>query len=125
MMLRCALIAVITVSLWTTTVFCQGVKPEIIAHRGASFDAPENTLAAFKAAWKQNADGVDCSGEDAIDAAFVKTIRRGSFEFHVWTIDEADKARRFASLGVDSIATNRPQWIREQLAKPQGKGEAK
>ena len=32
---------------------------EIIAHRGASHDAPENTLAAFKLGWQQNADGVE------------------------------------------------------------------
>lgn len=30
---------------------------EIIAHRGASFDAPENTLAAFRLGWEQGADG--------------------------------------------------------------------
>jgi glycerophosphoryl diester phosphodiesterase len=29
---------------------------EIIAHRGASHDAPENTLAAFRLAWEQGAD---------------------------------------------------------------------
>ncbi len=29
---------------------------EIIAHRGASFDAPENTVASIKLAWQQNAD---------------------------------------------------------------------
>ncbi len=32
---------------------------DIVAHRGASFDAPENTLAAQKLAWKQNADVVE------------------------------------------------------------------
>lgn len=31
----------------------------IIAHRGASFDAPENTLAAFALAWQQQADGIE------------------------------------------------------------------
>ncbi len=31
----------------------------IIAHRGASFDAPENTMAAFKLAWEQGADAVE------------------------------------------------------------------
>jgi glycerophosphoryl diester phosphodiesterase len=30
--------------------------PEIIAHRGASWDAPENTVAAIKLAWEQQAD---------------------------------------------------------------------
>ena len=32
---------------------------EIIAHRGASFDAPENTLPAVKLAWAKNADAVE------------------------------------------------------------------
>lgn len=32
---------------------------EIIAHRGASFDAPENTLAAVNLAWRQRADAVE------------------------------------------------------------------
>lgn len=32
---------------------------EIVAHRGASYDAPENTMAATKLAWKQNADAVE------------------------------------------------------------------
>lgn len=32
---------------------------EIIAHRGASYDAPENTLSAFKLGWEQQADGVE------------------------------------------------------------------
>lgn len=32
---------------------------EIVAHRGASFDAPENTLAAVHLAWEQGADAVE------------------------------------------------------------------
>ncbi|MGY8686560.1 MAG: glycerophosphodiester phosphodiesterase, partial [Verrucomicrobiales bacterium] len=32
---------------------------DIVAHRGASFDAPENTLAAFRLAWKQGADAIE------------------------------------------------------------------
>lgn len=31
----------------------------ITAHRGASYDAPENTLAAFRLAWEQDADAVE------------------------------------------------------------------
>ncbi|MES2658495.1 MAG: glycerophosphodiester phosphodiesterase [Verrucomicrobiota bacterium] len=33
--------------------------PAVIAHRGASVDAPENTLSAFKEAWNQKSDGIE------------------------------------------------------------------
>ena len=36
---------------------CQAA--EIVAHRGASHDAPENTLASVKLGWEQNADAVE------------------------------------------------------------------
>jgi glycerophosphoryl diester phosphodiesterase len=32
---------------------------EIIGHRGAAYDAPENTLVSFKTAWTQNADAIE------------------------------------------------------------------
>src|SRR3954466_12398745 len=32
---------------------------EIIGHRGASYDAPENTLSAVNLAWQQGADAVE------------------------------------------------------------------
>ena len=35
------------------------LPPLIVAHRGASNDAPENTLPAFELAWKQNADAIE------------------------------------------------------------------
>jgi len=34
-------------------------EPLIVAHRGASRDAPENTIPAFKLAWKQGADAIE------------------------------------------------------------------
>lgn len=33
--------------------------PKLIAHRGASHAAPENTLAAFRLAWEEGADGIE------------------------------------------------------------------
>lgn len=32
---------------------------DIVAHRGASYDAPENTMAATRLAWQQKADAVE------------------------------------------------------------------
>lgn len=37
----------------------KNVKPLIIAHRGESFDAPENTLAAINLAWERKAKAVE------------------------------------------------------------------
>jgi glycerophosphoryl diester phosphodiesterase len=48
-------IATLTIALMASQVHAQS----IIAHRGASYDAPENTLAAFKLAFEQNADGIE------------------------------------------------------------------
>ncbi|MHC2067821.1 glycerophosphodiester phosphodiesterase [Bremerella sp. T1] len=36
-----------------------GEAQMIVAHRGASFDAPENTLASFREAWAQKADAIE------------------------------------------------------------------
>ncbi|CAA6678377.1 MULTISPECIES: glycerophosphodiester phosphodiesterase [unclassified Lentimonas] len=36
------------------------MPPQVIAHRGASADAAENTMPAFELAWRQGADGVEC-----------------------------------------------------------------
>lgn len=38
---------------------CASAAPFIVAHRGASQDAPENTLPAFELAWKQGADAIE------------------------------------------------------------------
>ena len=43
---------------------------EIIAHRGASRSAPENTLPAFRLAWKQGADVSRLAGQ-AVRLRFV------------------------------------------------------
>lgn len=39
--------------------YSQEQTPRVLGHRGASFDAPENTLAAFELARRQGADGVE------------------------------------------------------------------
>ena len=44
---------------------------QIIAHRGASHDAPENTLAAVELAWEQFADAVEVDVHLTIDGQLV------------------------------------------------------
>ena len=47
------------------------MTPEIIAHRGASYLAPENTLTAFRKAVEIGADGVEMDVQQTIDAGLV------------------------------------------------------
>lgn len=61
------------------------------------------------------ADGVDCNAHTGIDADFAQALRQAGKEFHVWTVDSPAVAKRFAQLGVDTITTNRPAFLREQL----------
>lgn len=53
---------------------------EIIAHRGASYDAPENTLAAARLGWEQGADAVEIDIHQSADGRLVvihdETTRR-------------------------------------------------
>ena len=63
------------------------------------------------------ADGLASRDRAILDAAFVDTLRRDSLEIHVWTVDRAASARRLVALGVDSIMTNRPGWLRRALAE--------
>ena len=49
----------ITVILSLLRLSIQAGEPLIVAHRGASRDAPENTLPAFELAWAQGADAIE------------------------------------------------------------------
>ena len=46
-------------------------RPAIFAHRGASAYAPENTLAAFKLALQQGADGIELDAKLSADGHVV------------------------------------------------------
>jgi glycerophosphoryl diester phosphodiesterase len=61
---------------------------EIIAHRGASWDAPENTLAAVLLAWQQGADAVEADFRLTGDGQIVathddSTLRIGGIDLRV------------------------------------------
>ncbi len=61
-------------------------------------------------------DGLDVDARGPIDAAFVKHVRDAGLELHVWTVNDVALAERMRRLGVDSITTDRPGWLRKRLA---------
>lgn len=67
------------------------------------------TLARIKA------DGLSTNAHSTVTPELVKAVRAAGLEFHCWTVNDPAVARRFIAMGVDSITTDRPQWLREQL----------
>jgi glycerophosphoryl diester phosphodiesterase len=61
------------------------------------------------------ADGFS-STHKLIDDSFIKGIQSEGFEYHVWTVDDPETARRFKRLGAKSITTNLPGYIKKSLA---------
>lgn len=61
------------------------------------------------------ADGLDLGNSPLIDQGFVDKIRKAGLEFHVWTVNRRKDALRYIALGVDSITTDRPQGLREEI----------
>ena len=53
------------------------------------------------------ADGIDISFNPAVhDGKFVETVRREGLEFHVWTVDKLDLARKAFAAGAQTLTTN-------------------
>jgi len=87
--------------------------------RGSWRPAPRELLATLR---ECRADGLASRDRAILDLPLVKALREESREIHVWTVDRAAAARRLLELGVDSIMTNRPGWLRQALAR-RGRGQ--
>jgi len=93
-------------------------EPFIVAHRGASHDAPENTLPAFELAWEQGADAIEgdfhltrdgriiCLHDaDTKRTAGVKFIAKNSTLEELRTLDVGRwKDRRFAGTRIPTFS---------------------
>ena len=62
------------------------------------------------------ATGLGTNGNlEVINDSFVGAVKAADLELHVWTINDADQARVFKSLGVRSVTTDRPAFIRDAI----------
>jgi len=89
-------------------------SPLVIAHRGASYDAPENTLAAVRLAWEQGADGVEVDVHLSADGRVVvihdKSTKRTTGADHVVHDTSWDVLR-----GLDAGAWKGPGFSGERI----------
>ena len=63
------------------------------------------------------ADGLDLRAVEPLDEAECRKILDAGLELHIYTVDEPAVAKRYLDWGVMSVTTNRPAWLRKQLAK--------
>lgn len=121
-----------------------GLQPEqivIISFHSQTIAACEQQLPHLRSHWltsyKQEKDGTwnptaqkltatlkqiktDGLGSRAVTEYFNNALLKqlqndGLKEFHVWTIDDPEVARKYQNLGAWGITTNRPGWLRQQL----------
>ena len=59
--------------------------------------------------------GLDLQHTWPLTKADVKKIKDAGLELHVWTVNDVAIAKHWVDLGVASITTDRPGWLREQL----------
>ncbi|HMO25834.1 MAG TPA: glycerophosphodiester phosphodiesterase [Tepidisphaeraceae bacterium] len=65
---------------------------------------------------RTSADGFDGKADLAqLTPQFVQRLRDAGYELHVWTVNDLDLARQLVRLGVDSITTDRPAFLRAGL----------
>ncbi|MDB6018992.1 MAG: ugpQ [Pedosphaera sp.] len=74
---------------------------------------PEPLIARLQAA---GLNALDLEASASIDSAFVEKFHRAGLKLYVWTVDSAPLAKQLATAGIDGLTTNRPAWLREQMA---------
>lgn len=61
-------------------------------------------------------DGLDLGNTPPLTTDFVRAVRDARLELYVYTVNDPAKAREYVRLGIDGITTDRPGWLKEQLA---------
>ena len=60
-------------------------------------------------------DGLNLNHQFPLDRAAVGRVKAAGLKCHVWTVDDAARARDLVRAGVDGITTNRPAGLRNDL----------
>lgn len=66
---------------------------------------------------QSGADGLASANKRILDQDFVNDLKDRDSELHIWTVDRTTDARRLCKFGVNSIMTNRPGWLRQELSE--------
>jgi glycerophosphoryl diester phosphodiesterase len=85
------------------------------AKKPATAKQPPTVAEMIRQARASNLTGLDLQHTWPLTTGDVKKITDAGLELHVWTINDVAVAKRWIDLGVASITTDRPGWLREQV----------
>ena len=86
-------------------------------HRPGRDDLEHHECDSEAARFGDEAQNALAGAQGALDAAFARKVKSAGLKLYVWTVNDVALARRMVEIGVDGITTDRPGWLREQLAK--------
>jgi glycerophosphoryl diester phosphodiesterase len=72
----------------------------------------ETILKVKQAGW----DGIGANNTALVNASTVQKIHSAGLKLNIWTVDQVNEAQKLIDLGVDGLITNRPGWLKAQLA---------
>jgi glycerophosphoryl diester phosphodiesterase len=92
------------------------IKVYLLADGKDNEKKPRTDVTPFiKQAQEAGLDGLDLGANWPWNEAFVKQIRDAGLEVYVWTVDDPEKAKMLAELGIDGITTNEVTVMRAAL----------
>lgn len=92
--------------------------PDITGNLLVAFDPPYNEKGLPQLLKKIDADGVGVQNHSKLTKGFVKKIKNLNKDIHVWTVDDGEDAKKYSLLGISSITTNKPKYIKGYLSTP-------
>ena len=61
------------------------------------------------------ADGLDVSHVGVVNESFVRKIHDAGLKLWIYTVNDPKRAKELVDFGVDSITTDRPGWLKQQV----------
>ncbi len=68
-----------------------------------------------------DADGIGAQNHSKLNEEFVSSMKKSEKSVHVWTVNSKREAEEYVQIGIDSITTNRPRYLRNHLELFQSK----
>ena len=91
----------------------KSVAPHIKANLLYDVALPVDSSELLDRLKNTKADGLSSNNMNSKE--LIDVIKQAGFEYHSWTVDDSKTAKKLLEWGVNSITTNRPGYLRQQL----------